>query len=53
MPFLLHLTLNSFSGSAVAQALAYFILFVCTFAYVLISGCYKETWGGTSIAFIF
>lgn len=37
-----------FSGSAVAQASAYFTMFLLTLLYILISKSYKETWEGTS-----
>ncbi|ELU15421.1 hypothetical protein CAPTEDRAFT_224570 [Capitella teleta] len=33
-------------GSAIAQMLAYVLLFVLTLVYILVSKCYKEAWGG-------
>ena len=38
-----------YSGSAIAQTLAYIVLCLGTFLYIVITGCYKESWGGKSI----
>ena len=36
------------NGSAIAQTMAYCLMFVLTLVYILVSKCYKETWDGWS-----
>ena len=33
-------------GSAIAQTLGYFTMFLLSLIYILVSGMYKATWGG-------
>lgn len=38
-----------YSGSAISQAVSYFLFFFLTFSFILLSGIYKSTWDGFTI----